>query len=51
MDNTGKMVKVAYKGFFDDGSVFIDQTEQPIEFPCLDGWMPPAFIDIIIDAK
>ena len=35
MDNTGKMVKVAYKGFFDDGSVFIDQTEQPIEFPCL----------------
>ena len=41
MDNTGKMVKVAYKGFFDDGSVFIDQTEQPIEFPCLDGWMPP----------
>ena len=41
----GKMVKVAYKGFFDDGSVFIDQTEQPIEFPCLDGWMPPAFID------
>ena len=47
MDNTGKMVKVAYKGFFDDGSVFIDQTEQPIEFPCLDGWMPPAFIDTV----
>lgn len=49
MDNTGKMVTVAYKGFFDDGSVFIDQTEQPIEFPCLDGWMPPAFIDAVRD--
>ena len=55
MDNTGKMVKVAYKGFFDDGSVFIsavdaqaaEAAEQPIEFPCLDGWMPPAFIDTV----
>lgn len=47
MDNTGKMVKVAYKGFFDDSSVFIDQTQQPIEFPCLDGWMPPAFINAV----
>lgn len=47
MDHTGKMVKVAYKGFFDDGAVFIDQTEQPIEFPCIDGWMPPAFIECV----
>ena len=44
MDNSNKMVKVSYTGRFDDGHVFIDQTEQPIEFPCIDGWMPPAFI-------
>ncbi len=33
--------------FFDDGATFIDQTEQPVEFPCADGWMPPAFIDAV----
>lgn len=43
------MVKVAYRGFFDDGAVFIEQVEQPIEFPCVDGWMPPAFIDTVRD--
>ncbi len=47
MDHTGKMVTVKYKGFFDDGAVFIDQTQQPIEFPCIDGWMPPAFIETV----
>lgn len=47
MNNTGKMVKVAYKGFFDGGDVFIDHTTQPIEFPCIDGWMPPAFIQTV----
>lgn len=47
MDHTGKMVRVAYKGFFDDGGVFIDQREQPIEFPCIAGWMPPVFIDTV----
>lgn len=51
VDNAGKMVRVAYKGFFDDGAAFIDQTEQPIEFPCLDGWMPPAFIETVRDME
>ncbi|MEG0302166.1 MAG: FKBP-type peptidyl-prolyl cis-trans isomerase [Gordonibacter sp.] len=45
MDHAGKMVRVSYKGFFDDGAVFIDQRAQPIEFPCIDGWMPPVFIE------
>lgn len=49
MSNENRMVKVAYRGFFDDGAVFIDQVEQPIEFPCVDGWMPPAFIDTVRD--
>lgn len=47
MDNYEKMVKVAYRGFFDDGHTFIDQTEPPIEFPCIEGWMPPVFIDTV----
>lgn len=50
MDNSNKMVKVSYVGTFDDGSVFIDQSE-PIEFPCIDGWMPPAFIDTVRDME
>ena len=45
MDNSNKMVKVSYIGTFDDGHVFIDQTDPPIEFPCVDGWMPPAFVE------
>ncbi|WP_225749521.1 peptidylprolyl isomerase [Paraeggerthella sp. Marseille-Q4926] len=49
MSNEGRLVKVAYRGFFDDGFTFIDQTEQPIEFPCLDGWMPPEFIETVRD--
>ncbi|WP_139650525.1 FKBP-type peptidyl-prolyl cis-trans isomerase [Raoultibacter phocaeensis] len=50
MDNSNKMVKVSYVGTFDDGSVFIDQST-PIEFPCIDGWMPPAFIDTVRDME
>ncbi len=47
-DNSGMMVTVAYRGFFDDGSVFMEVGESaPISFPCLDGWMPPAFIDTV----
>lgn len=49
--NEGRMVKVAYRGFFDDGSTFIEQVEQPIEFPCVDGWMPPAFIEAVRDME
>lgn len=49
MGNENRMVKVAYRGYFDDGATFIDQTEQPIEFPCVDGWMPPAFIETVRD--
>lgn len=49
MSNENRMVKVAYRGYFDDGATFIDQREQPIEFPCVDGWMPPAFIDTVRD--
>lgn len=45
VDNTGRMLTVAYKGYFDDGSIFIDQTSTPISFPCVEGWMPPAFIE------
>ena len=41
MNNENRMVKVAYRGYFDDGTTFIDQREQPIEFPCVAGWMPP----------
>lgn len=47
MSNDNRMVKVAYYGYFDDGSTFIDQREQPIEFPCVEGWMPPAFIETV----
>ncbi|MEG0324111.1 MAG: FKBP-type peptidyl-prolyl cis-trans isomerase [Raoultibacter sp.] len=47
MDNSNKMVKVSYVGTFDDGHIFIDQTNPPIEFPCVDGWMPPAFVDTV----
>ncbi|MGI6045990.1 MAG: glutamate-cysteine ligase family protein [Eggerthellaceae bacterium] len=50
-DNYEKMVRVAYKGYFDDGSVFIDQIDEPIEFPCVDGWMPPAFIETVRTMK
>ncbi|BAK44068.1 peptidylprolyl isomerase [Eggerthella sp. YY7918] len=49
MTNENRMVKVAYRGYFDDGATFIDQREQPIEFPCIDGWMPPAFIETVRD--
>lgn len=49
--NSNRMVKVAYYGYFDDGSVFIDQREQPIEFPCVDGWMPPAFIETVREMR
>ena len=49
MNNENRMVKVAYRGYFDDGATFIDQREQPIEFPCVDGWMPPAFIETVRD--
>lgn len=49
MSNENRMVKVAYRGYFDDGATFIDQREQPIEFPCVDGWMPPAFIETVRD--
>ena len=47
MSNGGRMVTVAYRGFFDDGATFIDQVEEPIEFPCIDGWMPPAFVETV----
>ncbi len=43
-DNRDMMLTVSYKGYFDDGAVFIDQRE-PIDFPCCEGWMPPVFID------
>lgn len=43
------MVKVAYRGYFDDGATFIEQIEQPIEYPCVEGWMPPVFIETVRD--
>ncbi|MEG0071756.1 MAG: FKBP-type peptidyl-prolyl cis-trans isomerase [Raoultibacter sp.] len=46
IDNTDKMVTVKYRGFFDDGATFIDQSE-PIDFPCTEGWMPPVFVDTV----
>lgn len=49
MGNEGRMVEVAYRGYFDDGTTFIDQREQPIEFPCADGWMPPVFVETVRD--
>ncbi|MEG0070408.1 MAG: FKBP-type peptidyl-prolyl cis-trans isomerase [Raoultibacter sp.] len=45
-DHSDKMVTVRYRGFFDDGSTFIDQND-PIDFPCTEGWMPPAFVDTV----
>ena len=45
----GEGMLLAYRGDFDDGATFIDQTRQPIEFPCADGWMPPAFVDAVRD--
>ncbi|HIY82259.1 MAG TPA: FKBP-type peptidyl-prolyl cis-trans isomerase [Candidatus Rubneribacter avistercoris] len=47
MSNEGRMATVTFRGFFDDGTVFIDQTAQPVEFPCIDGWMPPAFVNAV----
>lgn len=47
MSNENRMVKVAYRGYFDDGSTFIEQIEQPIEYPCVEGWMPPVFIETV----
>lgn len=47
MSNEGRMATVTFRGFFDDGTVFIDQTAQPVEFPCIDGWMPPAFVETV----
>lgn len=41
VDNTGHLVTITYRGFFDDGSTFLDQTQQPLDFPCMEGWMPP----------
>lgn len=49
MSNENRMVKVAYRGYFDDGSTFIEQIEQPIEYPCVEGWMPPVFIETVRD--
>lgn len=49
MNNENRMVKVAYRGYFDDGATFIEQVEQPIEFPCVEGWMPPVFIHTVRD--
>lgn len=47
-DNTDKMVTVAYRGHFRDGHVFIEQDrDHPISFPCIEGWMPPAFIETV----
>lgn len=45
--NEDLLVTVAYLGRFDDGAVFLDQRERPIEFPCEDGWMPPEIIDAV----
>lgn len=49
MSNENRMVKVAYRGYFDDGATFIEQIEQPIEYPCVEGWMPPVFIETVRD--
>lgn len=49
MSNAQKMVAVTYRGFFDDGHTFIDQTKDRIVFPCIDGFMPPAFIETVRD--
>ena len=49
MSNENRMVKVAYRGYFDDGTTFIEQIEQPIEYPCVEGWMPPVFIETVRD--
>ncbi len=47
-DNSDKMVTISYRGYFDDGSVFIEAPESaPIHFPCTTGWMPPAFVDTV----
>lgn len=50
-DNTNKMVTVTFRGFFDDGHTFLDQTQQPIDFPCIQGWMPPEIIDAVTTMK
>lgn len=46
VSNTDKMVSVGFKGYFNDGTTFIDQSS-PTEFPCCDGWMPPEIIDAV----
>lgn len=43
-DNSNKMITVAIRGFFDDGHTFLDHTSTPIDFPCIEGWMPPEII-------
>ncbi len=47
-DNSGKMATVHYAGFFDDGSTFMTtEGAAPIRFPCVEGWMPPEFIEAV----
>lgn len=46
-NNSNKMVSAAIRGFFDDGHTFLDHTNPPIDFPCIDGWMPPEIISAV----
>lgn len=48
IDNTNKMVSVCYRATFDNGTVFMEiPRDNPIRFPCCDGWMPPPIIDAV----
>lgn len=52
MDNSNKMVRVSYVGTFDDGHVFIDQTDPRSSFPAsTDGCRPHSSEAIALDGN
>lgn len=51
MDNTGKKIKIHYRGTLDDGSVFDSSYERndPLEFVCMDGEVIKGFDEAVVD--
>lgn len=53
MDNTGRRVKVHYKGMLDDGSIFDSSYDRgkPLGFVCMTGQMIPGFDKAVADME
>lgn len=47
-DNSGKLVTVSYTAKLDDGWTFAQASQDdPITFPCVEGFMLPEFVDAV----